>query len=148
GLHVARLDPLQIAVHGPREDRVLARHPDGPRVTAVELDPVDVACMAPRHRPQHLSEPAPMGEHLVTGFDVLDRCRPAASDNLLAWQQAPRLVMVTLEVRVARELHQVAVALRRLRQRGQVVVELLAPVAFTTRVVEAPATRRPLVAAL
>ena len=58
----------------------------------------------------------------------------------------PGLVVVPLEERLARELDQVAVADLVLGQQGQVVVELLAPLRVTARVVDAAAARRALAA--
>ena len=56
-----------------------------------------------------------------------------------------RLVEVSRQVRVRRELHQVAVALVGLGQQREVVVELLALVALAAGVVDPPASARPLV---
>ena len=60
----------------------------------------------------------------------------------------PRLVVVALKVRGRRELHEVAVALDRLGQQGQVVIELVAALHVATRVVDASPPHRPFVARL
>ena len=55
-----------------------------------------------------------------------------------------RLVVVALEIRSRGQLEQVLVALRRLRQQCQVVVELVAAVAIATAVIDLAAAHRAL----
>ena len=65
----------------------------------------------------------------------------------MAVEQLPvdtRLVVVALEEREARELDQVLVAGLVLGEQGQVVVELLATLGLTARVVHAASAGRPL----
>ena len=115
-----------------------------------------------------------LDEEVVAAEDVLEPAGPPLRLRLVARQQRledhpaqtsgggdepgvmaleelpvePGLVVVALEVGRRGQLHQVAVALDRLGQEGQVVVELLPALDVAARVVDPPPPHRPLVARL
>ena len=91
-----------------------------------------------------------LGEQRL-GNDPAEAARRRDETLVVSLQQLPvdaGLVVVPLEVGGRRELDEIAVALRRLGENGQVVVELLAPLALAPRVVDATPAHRALRAGL
>src|SRR5437588_12498258 len=116
---------------------MLTRHPGRSLVTSRKSQPIDCAFVLAGHRAKDSPEASPVREDFIARPNVLDPLNALASDDLLARKQAARFVVVALEEGVGRELDEVLVSGVALGQEGQVLVELLALIAVSARVVDA-----------